>query len=126
MELKHFKTSEFDSPDLPGSGINMKPEFLQRLDNARAIAGIPFKINSGYRTAAHNKSLKDKGHQAVPDSPHLSGYAADIHVPNGGSRERFIIVKALINAGFTRIGIAKTFVHCDCDPTKDKEVIWLY
>jgi hypothetical protein len=63
MELKHFKTSEFDSPDHPGSGINMKPEFLQRLDSARAIAGIPFKINSGFRTAAHNKSLKDKGHQ---------------------------------------------------------------
>jgi uncharacterized protein YcbK (DUF882 family) len=126
MELKHFSLSEFDSPDLPGSGVNMKPEFLMRLDNARAIAKIPFKINSGYRTAAHNKSLKDKGHQAVQDSPHLSGFAADIAIPNGGSRERFIIVRALISAGFTRIGIAKTFVHCDCDPTKDKEVIWLY
>jgi zinc D-Ala-D-Ala carboxypeptidase len=126
MELKYFKLSEFDSPDLPGSGVNMKPEFLQRLDNARSIANIPFKITSGYRTAAHNKSLKDKGHQAVPNSPHLSGFAADIAIPNAGSRERFIIVRALIHAGFTRIGISKTFVHCDCDPTKDKEVIWLY
>jgi zinc D-Ala-D-Ala carboxypeptidase len=126
MELKYFKISEFDSPDLPGSGMNMKPEFLQKLDNARAIAGIPFKINSGFRTLAHNKSLIARGLKAVQNSPHLAGYAADIAIPNGASKERFIIVNALLKAGFTRIGIDKTFVHCDCDPTKDKEVIWLY
>jgi uncharacterized protein YcbK (DUF882 family) len=104
----------------------MKPEFLQKLDNARAIAGIPFKINSGFRTLAHNKSLIARGLKAVQNSPHLAGYAADIAIPNGASKERFIIVNALLKAGFTRIGIDKTFVHCDCDPTKDKEVIWLY
>jgi hypothetical protein len=126
MEMKYFTLSEFDSPDLAGSGINMKAEFLQRIDNARAIANIPFKINSGFRTANHNKSLIAKGFQAAPDSAHLSGYAADIHIPNSGPRERFIIINALLKAGFTRIGIAKTYVHCDCDPSKDKEVVWLY
>ena len=49
MQLKHFTLSEFDSPDAPGSGAKMKPEFLQRLDNARSIAKIPFGINSGFR-----------------------------------------------------------------------------
>jgi len=28
-------------------------------------------------------------------------------------------------AGFTRIGIAKTFIHCDTDKDKN-DAIWLY
>jgi len=122
MEMKYFKLDEFDSPDLPGSGINMKPEFLQRLDNARALAGVPFKINSGYRTKAANAKADGKA-----DSAHLTGWAADIDLPNsGGSRLRFQVLSGLIKAGFTRIGIANGFIHVDCDPTKDKEVVWLY
>ena len=119
MELKHFKLSEFDSPDEPGSGAKMKPEFLQRIDNARGLAGIPFKVNSGYRTKAHNAKVK-----GVAGSSHCEGYAADLHcidVP-----KRFAIVKALLSAGFTRIGIADGFIHVDCDPTKPADCIWLY
>jgi uncharacterized protein YcbK (DUF882 family) len=120
--MKYFKQSEFDSPDLPGSGINMKPEFLEKLDKAREIAGVPFKINSGFRTAAKNKLEGGK-----PDSSHLTGYAADVDLPNsGGSRLRFVIVAALIEAGFNRLGIANGFIHVDNDPTKDKDCIWLY
>ena len=49
MNLKHFTYEEFDSPDLPGSGFaNMDRNFLEMLDYAREIAGIPFKINSAY------------------------------------------------------------------------------
>jgi zinc D-Ala-D-Ala carboxypeptidase len=119
MELKHFKLSEFDSPDAPGSGSNMKPEFLQRLDNARGLAGIPFKINSGFRTKARNAIVK-----GVKDSSHCYGYAADIHCID--LRNRLLMVKALLAAGFTRIGIADGFIHVDCDPQKSKEAIWLY
>ena len=43
--MKYFKLSEFDSPDSKGSGKNMCYEFLQKIDKAREIAGIPFKIN---------------------------------------------------------------------------------
>jgi len=35
-------------------------------------------------------------------------------------------VNALLKAGFTRIGIASSFVHVDCDPTKPAQVIWTY
>jgi hypothetical protein len=124
MNLKHFKLSEFDSPDLPNSGINMKPAFLEMLDNAREFAGIPFKINSGYRTRAHNVALKAKGYKAVDNSPHLDGWAADIACNT--SANRYIIVQALIKAGFRRIGISETFIHCDCDPTKPSNLIWTY
>ena len=55
LDLKYFKLTEFDSPDEVGSGYKMDKEFLIKLDYARGIAGIPFKINSGFRTKSHNK-----------------------------------------------------------------------
>ena len=120
MNLKHFSYEEFNSPDLPNSGFaNMDRIFLQKLDNAREIAGIPFKINSGYRSKEHNQKVGGK-----PKSSHLVGKAVDIAYSN--SRERWIIVTALQKAGFNRLGIAKTFVHTDCDETKAPNVIWTY
>jgi uncharacterized protein YcbK (DUF882 family) len=119
MQLKHFKLAEFDSPDAPGSGAKMKPEFLQRLDNARSIAGIPFKINSGYRTEAHNAKVG-----GVKESSHCQGWAADIDCNDGAAR--FIIINALLKSGINRIGVDSGFIHCDCDPTKPQQVIWTY
>ena len=119
LDLTYFKLSEFDSPDEVGSGYRMDKDFLRRLDTARGIAGIPFKINSGYRTAAHNTL----GGGRVGSS-HKKGLAVDIGYT--GSRERYIILKALMEVGITRFGIAKTFIHCDVDNNKDGDVIWLY
>ena len=120
MKLEYFKINEFDSPDLPNSGINMDSNFLSMLDNARHIAQIPFKINSGFRTKEWNEKLPD----AKPKSSHLIGKAADISVKN--SRERWIILNALIQVGFNRIGIANTFIHVDSDQNKSSNVIWIY
>ena len=36
------------------------------------------------------------------------------------------VINGLISAGFTRIGIAKTFIHADCDMTLPQEVMFLY
>lgn len=119
MTLRYFKLSEFDSPDKIGSGENMDEEFLQMLDNARHIAGIPFKINSGFRTKSHNKKVG-----GVSNSSHLYGVAADIKCDTDA--ERWVIVNALIQAGFTRIGIAKTFIHVDTDEDKNSNRIWVY
>jgi len=118
-EMKNFNISEFDSPDLKGSGKNMQESTLIALDNAREIAGIPFLINSGYRTRSHNKKVN-----GVSDSSHLHGYAVDIRAI--GSWTRMRIVSALMDAGFNRIGIGKKFVHADNDPNKIQNVIWLY
>jgi zinc D-Ala-D-Ala carboxypeptidase len=119
MDLKYFSLDEFSSPDLPNSGVNMDSGFLQKLDNARQIAGIPFKINSGYRTIEHNTKVAGK-----PNSSHLVGKAADISVT--GSTDRWVIIDSLIKAGFNRIGIAKTFIHVDSDENKSPNVIWTY
>ena len=119
LDLTYFKITEFDSPDEVGSGYRMNKDFIRRLDTARGIAGIPFKINSGYRTAAHNEKVGGR-----VGSSHKKGLAADIRYY--GSRERYLILNALMQVGINRIGIAKTFIHCDVDKNKDEDVIWLY
>ena len=97
---------------------NMDANFLHKLDKARSIAGLPFKINSAYRSPEHPLSIKN------PSSSHIKGLAADISAKD--SRTRFIIVDALIKAGFNRIGIADTFIHVDMDLDKSNKVIWTY
>ena len=119
MKLEYFKIREFDSPDEVGSGDKMNTEFLEMLDCARSYAGIPFKINSGYRTKEHNKNVG-----GVEGSSHLSGYAADIHCAN--SKNRALMVGSLLEAGFMRIGIGTNFIHVDNDERKVFPVIWLY
>jgi uncharacterized protein YcbK (DUF882 family) len=121
---KWFKLSEFDSPDKPGSGEMMEPAVVQALDIARDIYGYPMKITSGFRTIEHNRSLLAKGYKASPKSSHLLGWAADIYVPN--SERRFLMVEALLDAGFHRLGIGSNFIHVDLDPAKTPNVMWTY
>lgn len=116
--MKYFKYSEFNSPDQPGSGSLMKQQFLDRLDKAREISGIPYHINSGFRTKEHNRAVGGS-----PTSSHLGGYAADIGFKN--QKEALMILRGLILAGFKRIGLAKTFIHVDSDPGK-REAYWGY
>lgn len=118
-ELKYFHLSEFDSPDVEGSGELMNEETLSMLEIAREIADIPFVINSGYRTSEHNLSVGGK-----KNSAHTRGYAFDIKVTNG--IERMKVVNSLMQAGFNRIGIARTFIHGDNDPSLPQNVIWTY
>lgn len=114
-----FLREEFDSKDLPGSGDLMDPGFMYHLQQARTKAQIPFVIVSGYRTKAHNQKVG-----GVPDSAHTHGLAADISTKT--SHERLVILKALIETGFDRIGIANSFIHVDIDNNKAPMVAWLY
>ena len=97
----------------------MNEEFLQRLDEAREYAGIPFIINSAWRSEEDNKRVGGK-----PNSSHLKGLAVDIKATN--SRQRGLILDALRSVGFSRIGIANRFIHVDMDFDKDQDVTWLY
>jgi hypothetical protein len=118
-QIKYFDYYEFDSPDSPGSGKLMKGLFIDKLNSARSKANIPFKINSGYRTIEHNKKVGGS-----KNSSHLKGWAADIRVKN--NKERRLILNSLISVGLdSRIGISNTFIHVDCDPTKDSSY-WTY
>lgn len=97
----------------------MKESTVGRLDVAREKAGIPFVITSGYRCEAHNRAVG-----GVEMTAHTQGRAVDIKCSDG--RSRAIIVKAGMQAGFTRIGVAKTFIHLDDAPDLPQNVIWTY
>ena len=90
------------------------------LDLARLLAGVPFKISSGYRCKKHNLEVG-----GVKNSAHLKGLAVDIEVLDSVSRLK--ILRALVIVGFNRIGISKGFIHVDVDVDKTKpDNIWLY
>lgn len=114
-----FEYGEFDSPDEKGSYINMSVDFLNKLAAARKAAAVSFKITSGYRTPKHNEKVG-----GVPSSSHTKGHACDIYAPT--SRQKFLIINSLLQAGFNRIGVAKNFIHVDDDPSKAEDVIWTY
>ena len=100
---KYFKESEV---------VGLKKELVDMLDKARELAGIPFVINSGYRTVAKNAEV-----DGVEDSGHIKGEAVDLRARN--STEHFLITKGLLLAGFTRIS-RKYPLHIHCDISKDK------
>lgn len=124
--MRYFTVSEFDSPDQVNSGEMMDPDFLAMLDEARDCAGIPFVISrgGGFRTVAYNRQLIKEGYPASRKSSHLLGLAADIYCTD--SRSRYIILDALQEVGFTRIGIAPNFIHVDLDTNKPQHRIWVY
>ncbi len=88
------------------------------LDQAREIAGVKFIIASGYRCPRHNFLIGGK-----EDSSHLKGFAADIFCVNLDTRYKML--KALIQAGFNRIGIYPKHIHVDIDPAKPPGLVWL-
>ena len=113
--FKHFRLSEFDCTHCGENKMDFR--FIADLDLAREIAGIPFHITSGYRCPEHDKAVNGKGN-------HTQGLAADIKAES--PRERMLIVFALCAVGFSRIGIARTFIHVDACPDRDRNRLWLY
>jgi len=97
---------------------DMQETFLHRLDIARFHSGVPYIVNSAYRSVEHEKS---KGRDGT--SSHTKGLAVDLRATN--SRTRFKIIEGLLKAGFTRIGVYNWGIHVDEDYEKDQEVIFI-
>ena len=119
----HFSEEEFRC-NCGCEILNVSRTFLERLERARIRADIPFKVQSGCRCKQHNKDEGGKSTSAHLTSEIKECRAIDIVVR--GNRPRYVILDALVHVGFTRIGIASTFIHVDDDPTKDPRVAWLY
>ena len=123
--MKYFTTSEFDSPDKPGSGSLMSKTIIEMLDDVRGKFGKPIVINSGYRTEEHNAKVGGKPKtKTSKGSSHMYGLAVDIKCTN--STDRFHLIYLLQETGFQRIGVAKTFIHVDIDFDKSQEIMWTY
>lgn len=112
----NFCEDEFRSASPSCSLDDMSASFMDRLQTARDLAGVPFKINSAYRSVEYELKKKRTG-----KSMHCLGRAVDIKCVDSGSR--YVILGALIRAGFRGIGIGSTFIHVD---DRDVSLLWTY
>lgn len=123
-----FSSEEFACPDRCGAAV--KVAFVRKLQRVRDVAG-PMIVESGARCARYQGALYTQlGRPRPLRSAHVitekrpEARAADIRV--SGSRQREKILRGAVLAGFTRIGIGKTFIHLDDDPGLPSHVCWLY
>lgn len=112
-QYKHFSLAEV-------AQWQLMPELWTKLDLARDLAGVPFKITSGLRTVSQNASVG-----GVDGSTHTLGLGVDILADN--DTKRCAIVSGAIKAGFTRIGIYLNHIHLDCgtQPNFPENVMWI-
>ena len=103
----------------------MDVEFLRRLSHARRLAGVPFRIESSFRSYAEN-ALVD----GVDGSAHLEDPCRAVDLAVRGNEERFRVVEALMAEGFTRIGIyparedGSGIVHVDAAGGRSTPRLW--
>lgn len=112
-----------------GCGMQVRPELMDILVQARKAAQFAFIISSGARCPEHNNKVSSTG----LNGPHTTGLAVDILV-NGG--KAFELVKLGIHFGMTGIGVSQKgvignrYIHLDCikpgDGTHLRPWIWSY
>lgn len=111
---QNFNLNEFASKD----GADMPPEVFKNvvlvaknLQVLRDFVGQPIKVNSGYRSPAHNKSIG-----GASKSQHVKGKAADIVIKGHKPEVVAEIIIELIKDGKMSqggIGVYNTFTHYD-------------
>jgi len=102
--IVHFQRDEFLCPCCGKE--HMDARFMQRLDTARTLAGVPFKVNSGWRCSAYNEQVSSNS-----TGRHVKGQAADIDADDAATRGA--ILRALYAAGFMSFALADGFIHVD-------------
>lgn len=116
---KYFTDDDFKRATPSCSISQMCSETLARLDKARDVAGVPFVVNSAYRSPEYDRAKGRSGSGA-----HTTGHAVDVRCSD--SRTRWRVIFGALAAGFTRIGIGLTFVHLDDSEALPGPAIWLY
>lgn len=102
----------------PEEVAGLDEDLCYRLDHARGVAGVAFTITCGLRTPSENSALPE----SVKDSAHLTGNAVDLACADSASR--FVMIKGLIDAGFTRIGVYSAHLHADNSKALPQRVFW--
>ncbi len=100
----NFNLVEFASKD-GADKVLVHPALIEGLEEIRAHFGRAVFVNSGYRTAKHNKKVG-----GAQNSRHKFGLAADIMIK--GVQPHKIAEKAE-RLGFGGIGRYRTFIHVD-------------
>lgn len=116
---KNFSLNEFASADgaeFPADVIENLRQLAKNLQVIRDHFGKPIKINSGWRSPAHNKSVG-----GVRNSQHVKGKAADIVIEGVTPQQLAAEIEKLIAAKKIRqggLGIYPNFIHYDIRGTK--------
>jgi hypothetical protein len=103
----------FDEAEVAG----LDPRLVAMLDHARGFAKVPFRITSGLRGSAENRSVG-----GVDDSAHTRGLAVDLACFDARARMRML--SGLIVAGFRRLGVYNLHIHADIDESLPQDVLW--
>jgi zinc D-Ala-D-Ala carboxypeptidase len=102
--------------------IEMRPDFMARLQSLRLAYGKPMKITSGYRCPEHPEEVKKKA-----PGTHTLGCAADIAVEG---TDAFELLRHAMRMGFTGIGIKQKgpgrFIHLDTHDKSPRPNVWSY
>ncbi|NIP56361.1 MAG: DUF882 domain-containing protein [Phycisphaerae bacterium] len=109
----NFRLREFASrgTPVPSRYLPNVRRLAQNLQVLRDVLNVPIHINSGYRTPAHNRSVK-----GVSNSQHLTASAADIRASGFSPPQVYCMIERLIQQGRMvegGLGIYNTFVHYD-------------
>lgn len=115
----NFTKAEFDCKETGENAMQVRA--MQAFQAFRAAWGRPMRVTSGYRSPRHSIEAR----KAKPGE-HTKGLCADFAV---GPMERHAFVKLAFELGFTRIGVAETFIHIGVATEADGHPsprIWTY
>jgi len=103
----------------------LQVELMEKVTEARKSAKIPFIITSGCRCPEHNKKVGGAvNSDHLADEKNLICCGVDIQCTN--DRNRFKIIKALLDAGIDRLGFSTIFIHAGISGRNAGEVAWFY
>jgi hypothetical protein len=106
---------------MTGELTQVDPRLLTRLAKLEEEVKRPLHITSGFRDPQHNTEVG-----GVKNSEHTDTPATGVDIACTTSGARFSLIKAALAAGFTRLGIGKTFVHLGISTTRPQPVMWHY
>jgi uncharacterized protein YcbK (DUF882 family) len=109
-----------------GCGMLPKQDFMDKIEQLRAMVGFPLPVTSAARCPDYNSKVSSTGRTG----PHTTGRAIDFGV--SGSKA-YTLLSAALQMGFMGIGVnqkgAGSFIHIDDipnSPTSPRPFIWSY
>ena len=110
VDTKNFKVSEFACKHCGENKVQQK--LINMLQIIRDEAGIPIRVNSGYRCEVHNKNVG-----GVKGSQHTLGVAADLSCAKGAKFLLNIVQKLYNEKRLPDLQFCKEYkswIHVDC------------
>lgn len=114
--IRNFDYNEFDCYLQEGSGYrHMDREFLLMIDEMQEKTTLQIRVMRGYVSPQMAERV------GLPkDHPHLLGRAACIWCKD--PKKRIVLVAALLEVGFHRIGIGPDYLYFDNDEARPAQL----